>query len=292
MANGIPIALLAVFSLASLTARAAPPTPADPPSTAEKSADFKANAEQRRQAEILKMESLSPVPDPHTSVPVSRYPWKTGIVTTVFWVGSGPGDKSRGQTASAWDRDWVRSFGGFDDPLPAHRKDFVPAKLIPRQNPFYIALPYNDVANDKPKPEAETVIPWFKKAFVGQSVCRNRWVKIRSAAGKICYAQWCDSGPFRTDHWQYVFGDQKPAPNANQGAGLNVSPAVRDFLGLATTDVTDWKFVDFDEVARGPWSLYGDNNPFVWERPNLPLLAEKPIGPTSSPAAPASLLGR
>ena len=49
----------------------------------------------------------------------------------------------------------------------------------------------------------------------------------------------------------------------NQGAGLDVSPAVRDYLGMNDTDVTDWKFVDFAEVPNGPWTLYGDNNTFV-----------------------------
>ena len=38
---------------------------------------------------------------------------------------------------------------------------------------------------------------------------------------------------------------------------------MRDYLGLEETDVTDWKFVDFDEVPRGPWSKLGDNNTFV-----------------------------
>jgi hypothetical protein len=51
--------------------------------------------------------------------------------------------------------------------------------------------------------------------------------------------------------------------NLNQGAGLDVSPAVRDYLGLKETDVTEWKFVDFSEVPRGPWSTHGDNNTFV-----------------------------
>jgi hypothetical protein len=44
---------------------------------------------------------------------------------------------------------------------------------------------------------------------------------------------------------------------------LDVSPAVRDYLGLQPTDVTDWKFVDFSEVPHGPWSQHGDNNTFV-----------------------------
>jgi hypothetical protein len=49
----------------------------------------------------------------------------------------------------------------------------------------------------------------------------------------------------------------------NKGAGLDVSPAVRDFLGLGDTDVTDWRFVDFEEVPHGPWAQFGDNNNFV-----------------------------
>ena len=76
-------------------------------------------------------------------------------------------------------------------------------------------------------------------------------------------AQWEDCGPFRTDHWQYVFGNERPRPNLNQGAGLDVSPAVRDYLGLGIKDPCDWKFVEFCEVPPGPWATYGDNNTFV-----------------------------
>jgi hypothetical protein len=38
---------------------------------------------------------------------------------------------------------------------------------------------------------------------------------------------------------------------------------VRDYLGLGETDVTDWRFVEFTEVPRGPWSTLGENNTFV-----------------------------
>ena len=198
-----------------------------------------------------------------------KYPWKTGIVTTIFWVGNaGNGKESKG--ASAWDPKWQANYGGFDDPNPEKRRDFIPRQFTPRLNPFYIALPYNDVAKDTTKPEAKVVIPWFKEAFVseGKSVCRDRWVLIRNSAGKICYAQWTDCGPYGTDHWQYVFGNEKPHPNVNGGAGLNVSPAVRDYLQLSSTDVTDWKFVDVASVPQGPWALYGENNPLAHPKSN------------------------
>jgi len=60
-----------------------------------------------------------------------------------------------------------------------------------------------------------------------------------------------------------VFGSERPKLNLNKGAGLDVSPAVRDYLGLKQTDVTDWRFVDFSDVPRGPWSTLGENNTFV-----------------------------
>ena len=115
------------------------------------------------------------------------------------------------------------------------------------------------------KPEAKVLIPWFRQNFVqeGHTVCKDRWIAI-ARGGKICYAQWEDCGPFRTDHYQYVFGNEKPRPNLNGGAGLDVSPAVRDFLGMPNgSDITSWRFVELNEVPAGPWQLYGDNNPFA-----------------------------
>jgi hypothetical protein len=95
-------------------------------------------------------------------------------------------------------------------------------------------------------------------------VCRDRWIAVRNPRnGRIAYGQWGDCGPFRTDHVNYVFGPERPSPNLNGGAGLDVSPSMRDFLGLANTDVTDWRFVEVREVPPGPWRKYGDNNPFA-----------------------------
>jgi hypothetical protein len=162
------------------------------------------------------------------------------------------------------DTQWTKSYGGSDDPNPAQRSNYVPVKFTPRQNPFYCALPYNDKAHTGHRPEAARVVPWFQEAYQGPAVstCKDRWVAIRKG-NRTAYAQWEDAGPFRTDHWQYVFGNERPKPNLNKGAGLDVSPAVRDYLGLKQTDVTDWRFVDFSEVPRGPWSTLGENNTFV-----------------------------
>ncbi len=194
-----------------------------------------------------------------------RYPWKTNIVTTVFWVGERPTPRNPTPNhASSWDMRWAINYGGYDNPDPKQRRGYIPAAFVPRQNPFYVALPYNDVTRGTTKPESRFVIPWFNRDFerVGRSVCKGRWVAIRKGS-RIAYAQWEDCGPFRTDHWQYVFGNERPKPNINGGAGLDVSPAVRDYLGMSGKDVCDWKFVEFHEVPFGPWSRYGDNNTFV-----------------------------
>jgi hypothetical protein len=235
----------------------------------ESSADFVKYAEKLRESAILHMEPQVVIPTMSRMLNSSvsgKYPWKTGIVTTTFWIGEPAGGNNPVHNiSSSWDLNWMQSFGGYDDPNPGDRRNFVCARFTPHQNPFYIALPYNDVTHGSTKPEAKVVIPWFREAFVeeGKSICQNRWVEIRNSSNKVCYAQWSDCGPFRTDHWQYVFGNEKPKPNLNGGAGLDIAPAVRDYLGLNGTDVTDWRFVEASEVPTGPWSLYGDNNTFV-----------------------------
>ncbi|PYM09283.1 MAG: hypothetical protein DMF15_06270 [Verrucomicrobia bacterium] len=172
--------------------------------------------------------------------------------------------QSHPNRSSSWDKNWTHSYGGFDNPDRGHRTGYIPANFTPKQNPFYCALPYNDKASTGHRSEAPQVVPWFKDAYQGPAVstCKGRWVAIHKG-NRVAYAQWEDAGPFRTDHWQYVFGNERPKPNLNKGAGLDVSPAVRDFLGLGDTDVTDWRFVDFEEVPHGPWAQYGDNNTFV-----------------------------
>jgi hypothetical protein len=197
--------------------------------------------------------------------PGERYPWKKSIVTTVFWIGEQPSENNPvPNRTSSWDKNWTKNYGGFDDPNPSRRNNYIPVKFTPRQNPFYCALPYNDKATTGHRPEAPRVVPWFNQAYQGPAVstCKDRWVAIRKG-NRTVYAQWEDAGPFRTDHWQYVFGNERPKPNLNKGAGLDVSPAVRDYLGMNDTDVTDWRFVEFSEVPRGPWSTHGENNTFV-----------------------------
>ena len=236
----------------------------------QSSEDFARYAMKLREAALTAIEPRVSLPTTARTVG-GAYKWKTGIVTTIFWVGENASVNNPVHNfSSSWDLNWAAAFGGFDNPDPAARlagPDYRPRSFIPQQNPFYIALPYNDVTRGTTKPEARTAIPWFRNTFQreGQSVCRDRWIAVRNPRnGRIAYGQWSDCGPFRTDHWQYVFGNDKPMPNLNGGAGLDVSPSIRDFLAMSSgTDVTDWRFVEAREVPPGPWRKYGSNNPYA-----------------------------
>src|SRR5205085_10002986 len=94
----------------------------------------------------------------HDALPIS---WHNNIVTSLFWIGA------NGNTRSAWDAEWVAHYGGVDNPKPSARRDYIPVRFIPRQNPFYCALPYNDLMREQFRPEAALVIPWFKSAYLG-----------------------------------------------------------------------------------------------------------------------------
>lgn len=198
------------------------------------------------------------------------YPWKTHVTCTIFWVGEQPTDRNPTPNCkSSWDQEWTSNFGGYDDPAPESRianhttGEFRPKGFIPKLNPFYIALPYNDVQGwGRHKPEAARVIPWFARVNPepGQSVCKGRWVQIYNGS-RSCYAQWEDCGPWETDDWEFVFGTKPPKTRENGAAGIDLSPSIRDYLGLRSGQKVHWRFVEAGQVPFGPWKKYGQPNP-------------------------------
>ena len=196
----------------------------------------------------------------------SQYPIHRDITTTFFWAGeeAGADNKNISNLPSAWDEQWVKHFGGIDD--PNKRNAFFPAKFAPKENPFYLALPYNDFDNNgKRKQEVYSLIPWAKEKnwSNSESILKNRWIKIIKG-GKAAYAQWQDVGPFKEDDKNYVFGTALPKSKINKNAGLDVSPAVKNFLGLSDIDKTDWQFIDAKNVPNGPWKQIITTSQIFW----------------------------
>jgi hypothetical protein len=147
--------------------------------------------------------------------------------------------------------------------------DFWPTKVVPKENPFYLDLPYDDV-NDATAFKARCKdIPWAndpgyagKCGDTGFSYMKNRWVHMVGASGRDCYGQVEDAGPSHGSLYHdtaYVFGanDARPAQGQFNDAGADVSPALNGCLGFkeldGDTDKVKWRFVDDADVPAGPW---------------------------------------
>ena len=224
---------------------------------------------------------FSPPPIPPESTLASSTPSlvtdtsKTGylihrnITATVFWVGEPQGRGSSEDNAlSAWDDDWQVHFGGFDDPF--NRNGYYPVGFTPKENPFYLDLPYNDFDDaGKRKANAFEVVPWAKEKTWGpqESMLKNRWVKL-TRNGAVCYGQIEDSGPYEYDDHAYVFGTAKPKNSLANSAGLDVSPALRDclkFEGENNDDnKVDWQWVEAKDVPAGAWKQVVTTSEINW----------------------------
>jgi hypothetical protein len=158
--------------------------------------------------------------------------------------------------ASAWTGRWVDAFGDID--RPEKREGFFPEGFVPDENPFYCALPYNDLAANGYKDDFEKVIPWVADGAADEerdwpySYCKNRWIRVEYG-DRVCYAQWEDVGPFETDDDGYVYGEAPPKNRYNDGAGLDLSPACFTCLGISGSGLVNWRFITFEEVPDGPW---------------------------------------
>jgi len=164
------------------------------------------------------------------------------ITSEIFWIGKDD------DNSSAWDNNWTDSYGGID--TPNSRDGYNPEAFTPDENPFYIALPYNDLdSSGNKKPNVELYIPWASQDDPqNESICKNRWIKI-TANRKDAYGQWEDVGPNGDDDKEYVFGEYKPS----YIKGVSLSPAIRDYLGVDENSSVDWEFVEYRDVPDGPW---------------------------------------
>ncbi len=184
------------------------------------------------------------------------------MTATVFWIGEPKGNGSSEDNAvSAWDDAWLAHYGGVDDPGPRTAANgWFPTAFVPKENPFYFDLPYNDFDDaGRPRADRTKVVPWAhryraqlrrQKPF---NLLKNRWAKL-----------------VQGDRVSYVFGsdDRRPRNRRAHRAGMDVSPAVRDCLGFdglnTDTNKVDWQFVEAEQVPRGPWKRVVTRRQVYW----------------------------
>ena len=201
---------------------------------------------------LIRSAESKPIVAQSAVVPPIPQQFKT-TMTTLFWAGE-PSDSDNGFIAndqSFWDEKWMEHFGGLDD--PTDRCGYRPCAFMPKENPFYVALPYGDYDENGRFKESAKHIPWFPAGPAGgKELLKNRWVAVRYGS-KTCYAQWEDVGPFESDDFSYVFGTSSSENTYGERAGLDVSPAVWDCLGISDNATTSWAFIDEARVPSGPW---------------------------------------
>lgn len=235
------------------------------------------------------------------------YPVHTDIVATTFWVGevfdANADDGS--QVCSTYDSEWAAHWSGIDngastgstdcrgaplggcDGVPSGSgssfaceterrtaaNDYFPTSVpTPKENPFYLDLPFDDLNDPVAFAERCAVIPWAGESPASActdrsfSYLKNHWVEITGPSGATCYGQIEDAGPSSGSNYHdanYVFGtdDARPANglfsgDPTQGAGMDVSPALNGCLGFAEldgdNDHVSWRFVD--APPPGPWT--------------------------------------
>lgn len=243
-------------------------------------------------------------PSPAGAAGVQRvYPVHTGIAATTFWVGEvyDASATDGSQVCSTYDHRWAARWSGrpavgvaaagtdcAGAPLggcdgrpsgsgPTFRcvterrsagNGYFPTSPVvtPKENPFYLDLPFDDVNDAWGFANRAHVVPWAADpGYAGQqdnpgfSYLKNRWVRL-SYQGRTCFGQIQDAGPGEYHDAAYVFGavDARPRNARYGGAGMDVSPALTGCLGFADLDgVTSgvrWRFVENVDVPTGPWT--------------------------------------
>lgn len=223
------------------------------------------------------------------------------VLATVFWVGEPPTAQNgcMANFASAFDHDWLGAYGGCDAASPRVTDATGwsrPGGFVPRENPYYFALPYG--TNERAPWRDE--IPWVDDRPLATSVrqmVKNRWIAVRAEpqGDRTCYAQWEDVGPFCADDAEYVFGHRAPRNDGKRcdteakGNGiqsaLDMSPALSLCLGHEASDMfrVEWWFVDDAQVPQGPWKRVVTTSPV---RDGPPRAAGKCVEHPPYPACP------
>src|ERR1700694_3483637 len=99
-------------------------------------ADFAKYAMKLREQALLKVEPQVFVPTASRPA-TARFPWKTNIVTTVFWIGEQAGGNNPVPNyKSSWDLNWTNNYGGVETRATSARAQSSPGAFTSEPNPI------------------------------------------------------------------------------------------------------------------------------------------------------------
>lgn len=230
--------------------------------------------------EALCRPALTPV----DTTAINGGPWKE-VNASTFYVGeeANAANANISNVWTAWYSNAVQHFGsGPDSWGPVNpdewegqwyeRDGLCPKGVVLKQNPFYIALPTPDHDEAGVLQEAEQwvvaasdYLPELKRFKDGkfadhESPFKDLWFEV-SYQGKSAFAQLEDVGPSNQTgaiaaDYEYVWGDRsQPKNEFGLQAGIDLSPAVTDYLGTDGAGVVRWRAVPESEVPDGPWKV-------------------------------------
>ena len=103
-------------------------------------ADFAKYAMKLREQALLKVEPQVFIPTSSRPA-VQRYPWKTNIVTTMFWVGEQAGGNNPVPNyKSSWDFNWTENYGGTDTPDAGRTAQLYPNSFYSQAKSFLLCV--------------------------------------------------------------------------------------------------------------------------------------------------------
>ena len=106
--------------------------------------------------------------------------WHHNVTATLFWIGEG--NKLTGKVESCFDEKWLEHYGGRDE--PENRVNYFPSTFIPRENPFYVALPVSNGENSNLKNRWVEIVYKGKKAYAQLEDCKANGIALSPAVAQ------------------------------------------------------------------------------------------------------------
>jgi hypothetical protein len=237
------------------------------------------------------MRQLCRSPIKHYNIPIINAGTRPkSAIASTFYIHEPAGSSNAGisNVPTAWDDLASKDYGVPDGWGPINgvsgptfkRRGLCPAAGIPKEGLAYVAIQVVDHDGRIYKKAfpwvkyAARFLPQLRKFKDGhfadwQSPFKNLWVEVHYH-GLVAYGQVEDTGPSkftdgRAADFPYVFGRARHTKNRyGLHAGIDLSPALTDYLGTDGGARVTWRIIPSDLVPNGWWKDKQFHGPPNW----------------------------